>query len=64
MIYDGAIGTGGVLECLLEREVQLSNQSSGNIQASHLEKVRSADPGRAEEEKYNNATVSLERFSR
>ena len=34
------------------------------LKVEHLEKVRSADPRGAEEEKYNNATVGLERFPR
>ena len=35
-----------------------------NIQSEHLEEVSRTDPGGTEQEKYNNATVSLERFSR
>ena len=63
MIYRGTVGIARVLVCLLETE-SLLEWLNGNIIAEHLEEVSGTDPRGTEQKKYNNATVSHERFSR
>ena len=63
MIYVGDIGpVPGCVVSLLEVDKVFHNQDE--LTAEHLQEVSSADPGGTQKEQDDNATVSLQRFSR